>query len=375
MPAIRDILAPGGSVWLKADYTWRWEGRVIPAISFGRKVTADAAAERIKAGDLVISVRITDPVKSEGKPGLMEGVLRIVPGDRRPTEAYLPKAVVDAVAKRHGRYWPFAVGASHAWRIPSEPNARNLVPTSRLGFRLYSGERAVAPVLPGEMDAVLALQVEPEKADVDPSVAAMLAANKRRRTLASRAGADVLAERLRAGVVNLSASERGKYSTTGRSGDVQDAAAALEVQVDCCALCSAALGFGMLAPVAILRADGGLDTVHAACRAAEVHAPGTIFEEGERKAGLKQVSVRQPERNSKVPLIALGANLRRNNRLVCEICDHDWLDHPGVTSDFVGRLFEVHHLIGVATGTQATDPLTDVVVVCALCHKLAHMKG
>ena len=269
MPTIRDILAPGGSVWLKADYTWRWEGRVIPAISFGRKATADAAAERIKPGDLVISVRITDPVKSEGKPGLMEGVLRIVPGDRRPTDAYLPKAVVEAVAAKHRRHWPFAVGASQAWRILGEPNAKDVAPASRLGFRLYSGERAVAPALPAEMDGVLALQVEPEKAEVDPSVASMLAADKRRRTLASRAAADVLAERLKAGAVNLSASERGKYAKSGRSEDVQDAAVALEAQADRCALCSAALGAGRLAPVAMLRADGGLDIVHAACRAAE----------------------------------------------------------------------------------------------------------
>lgn len=375
MPTIGDILAPGGSVWLKADYTWRWEGRAIPAISFGRKATADAAAERIKLGDLVISVRVTDPVKSEGKPGLMEGVLRIVPGDRRPTDAYLPKAVVDAVAKQHGRYWPFAVGASHAWRILGEPNAKDVAPASRLGFRLYSGERAVAPVLPGEMGAVVALQVEPEKMDVDPSVAAMLAADRRRRALASSAAADVLAERLRAGVVDLSVSERGKYGATGRSEDVQDAAAALSAQADRCALCSAALGVGMLAPVAMLRADGALDVVHAACRAAERHAPGTVFEEGERRTALKYVSVNQPERNGKVPLVALGANLRRNSRLVCDVCQRDWQDHPGVVPDRMGRLFEVHHLVGVATGTRTTDPLTDVVVVCALCHRLAHAKG
>lgn len=374
MPTIRDILAPGSAVWLKADYTWRWEGRIIPAISFGRKATADSAAERIKHGDLVISVRVTDPVKSEGKPGLMEGVLRIVPGDRRPTDAYLPKAVVEAVEAKHRRHWPFAVGASSAWRILGEPNAKDVAPASRLGFRLYSGERAVSPVLADEMDAVLALQVEPEQADVDSSVASMLAADKRRRTLASRAAADILAERLKIGAVTLSASEQGKYAKSGRSGDIQDAAAALEAQADRCALCSAALGAGRLAPVAMLRADGGLDIVHAACRAAERHASGTTFEEGNRRVPLKQVLVTQPDRDGRVPLIALGVNLRRNGRLVCEVCERDWLDHPGAVPDHIGRLFEVHHRFGVATGTQDTDPLTDVVVVCALCHRLAHAK-
>ena len=90
---------------------------------------------------------------------------------------------------------------------------------------------------------------------------------------------------------------------------------------------------------------------------------------------MKQVSVSQPERNGKVPLIAIGANLRRNGRIVCEVCGSDWLDHPGVVPDLVVRLFEVHHLVGVAAGNQATDPLKDVVVACALCHKLAHAKG
>lgn len=375
MTRMRDILPPGASVWLKADFTWRWEGLVVPAISFGKKGTADAAAGRIQPGDLVISVRITDPVKSEGKPGLMEGVLRMVPGDRRPTDAYLPKAVIEAVNAKHGRYWPFAVGASGTWGILGEPNASTVAPKSRFGFRLFSGERAVAQVVPEELEAVLDLEVEEVKADVDPSVAAMLSADKRRRMLASRAAPDLLAQRLAAGGLSLTPREMATYGTTGRQEDVQDVAAALELQADRCGLCAGVFGIGRLAPVALLRPNGALEIAHAACRAMERHAPGDSYEEGERKVALKEVSTRQPERDSRVPMIAIGANLHRNGRLVCEVCQQDWLTHTGVVPDRVGRLFEVHHRVGVATGKQHTDPLKDVVVVCALCHKLAHAKG
>jgi len=55
---IRDILPQGASVWAKADWEWRWEGRVVPFMAYTNAKTAEKMANRMARDDLVLVVRV-----------------------------------------------------------------------------------------------------------------------------------------------------------------------------------------------------------------------------------------------------------------------------------------------------------------------------
>lgn len=197
--------------------------------------------------------------------------------------------------------------------------------------------------------------------------------DRNRDRTADRLAPDLYARRREAGSVPLeSPREQAAHAKTGRIRDRDAILASLSEQADRCADCGGVLGdTATLRPSVMLREDGKASIVHAACRAASLNPAAATYAEGDRTVRLRNVG--RVERSPKARLIALGRNLRRNGgRLVCEACGQDHLGHPGVRPEVQSRLFDVHHVREVSDGARETNPAADLLVLCPLCHRLAH---
>jgi hypothetical protein len=374
MPTIRDILEPGRRLWLKPLWRWRSsDGKLYPCISFGRRAVADEVASKATQGDLIVAVRILDKQKSGGMPGHISGVQAIVPSERRMTASYIPADVLEASRRELGREWPFAIGAARAWEVPGDHNASDICPVSRSAFARTSGELGIVPIVPEELAAVLDLPVTLAETASTAAARAALAASAHHRQIADSLASDLYAQRKAAALIQSeSAREMAAYARTGRITDRDDVLAALAAQQAMCGICGGTLGTSpSLSPCVVLNKENQPTVIHRACRAAAQHSPASVFPEGGRQVDLREVGVRQ--RDPTARLIALGINLQRNGgMLCCDVCQANHLDHPGASRETQSRLFDVHHRVALETGPRDTSVESDLLVLCALCHRVAH---
>lgn len=85
-------------------------------------------------------------------------------------------------------------------------------------------------------------------------------------------------------------------------------------------------------------------------------------EEGQRRSREVQVY----ERSGELPRLARELNREANNGvLVCDACGFQ---------DGLDGMFDVHHVVPLMFGTRETT-LSDLAVLCPLCHRWAHKKG
>jgi len=76
------------------------------------------------------------------------------------------------------------------------------------------------------------------------------------------------------------------------------------------------------------------------------------------------------ERNRAAVAAKMDQVLRRDGRVSCEVCNFDFLEFYGE----LGRGFaECHHIVPLAeTAFGRTTRLSDLVIVCANCHRMLH---
>lgn len=76
------------------------------------------------------------------------------------------------------------------------------------------------------------------------------------------------------------------------------------------------------------------------------------------------------ERNRAAVAAKLDQVLRRDGRVACEVCRFDFLEFYGQ----LGRGFaECHHIVPLAEAAfSRTTRLSDLVIVCANCHRMLH---
>ena len=118
-----------------------------------------------------------------------------------------------------------------------------------------------------------------------------------------------------------------------------------------------------------------VEIVHAACRAMETHGPGDTYTEGERNVVLSSVAKHITERHSHVPMIALGANLRRNGQLVCEVCKNDWRGHHGVTPELCRAPYSKSTISSPSLAASGIPILSPTSWWSARCATSSHTPG
>lgn len=92
------------------------------------------------------------------------------------------------------------------------------------------------------------------------------------------------------------------------------------------------------------------------------------FPEGKLK--LKQHLAK--ERNSKVVKLAKARYLKKHNKLICQVCEFDFVDRYG---DLGEGYIEGHHTKPISEMVEnETTKVKDIALVCANCHRMLHRK-
>lgn len=91
-----------------------------------------------------------------------------------------------------------------------------------------------------------------------------------------------------------------------------------------------------------------------------------VFPEGR----LKYEQHIRRERKPRLVQIAKRRRMQRDQKLVCEICDFDFLEAYGLHGD---GYIEAHHIVPVSTLKENTPTRPeDLALVCANCHRMLH---
>lgn len=105
----------------------------------------------------------------------------------------------------------------------------------------------------------------------------------------------------------------------------------------------------------------GIQTLH---KIREEEAEYVIFAEGR----IVTATHLRRERSAKIRTRLISQRIK-DGGLFCDICAKT----PGkVSPDLAESLYEAHHILPLASGAERVTKLSDMALLCACCHRLAH---